>query len=93
MGADAFVEPPAVVPTLAPELADLSVVVLVGPGVARAGSEALAGLDAFARHSGRAVANTFGAKGVFRWDSPFHAGTVGLQEMTSPSPASSTPIW
>lgn len=73
-------EPPGVVATLAPELADLDVAVLVGPGVVRAGAEAIAGLDSFARHSGCAVTNTFGAKGVFRWDSPFHAGTVGLQE-------------
>jgi thiamine pyrophosphate-dependent acetolactate synthase large subunit-like protein len=26
-----------------------------------------------------AVVNTWGAKGVFRWDSPHHGGTAGLQ--------------
>ncbi|MGH9136981.1 MAG: hypothetical protein ACRD0G_08020 [Acidimicrobiales bacterium] len=26
------------------------------------------------------VLNTWGAKGLFRWDSPFHLGTAGLQE-------------
>jgi thiamine pyrophosphate-dependent acetolactate synthase large subunit-like protein len=54
------------------------VVVLVGPGVVRAG--AIGGLRAFADAAGVGVANTWGAKGVFAWDSPHHMGTAGLQE-------------
>lgn len=53
-------------------------VVLAGPGVVRAG--AVDGLRAFAAATGFAVANTWGAKGVFEWNSPHHMGTVGLQE-------------
>ena len=51
---------------------------LVGPGIVR--SEHVEGLDRFARSAGVGIVNTYGAKGVFRWDSPFHFGTVGLQE-------------
>lgn len=54
------------------------VVVLVGPGLVRAG--AIAGLRAFATSAGVGVANTWGAKGVFPWDSRHHMGTAGLQE-------------
>ena len=50
--------------------------VLVGPGVL----DHLAGLHALAERVGVAVINTWGAKGVFRWDSPYHGGTAGLQE-------------
>jgi hypothetical protein len=57
---------------------DGPVVVLVGPGLVRAG--AIAGLRAFATTAGVGVANTWGAKGVFPWDSPHHMGTAGLQE-------------
>jgi thiamine pyrophosphate-dependent acetolactate synthase large subunit-like protein len=32
------------------------------------------------RASGAGVLNTWGAKGVERWDSPWHHGTVGLQQ-------------
>jgi hypothetical protein len=53
------------------------VVVLVGPGVVEAG--ALAELRAFAASGDLGVANTWGAKGVFAWDSPHHLGTCGLQ--------------
>ncbi len=61
---------------LSPELgADVGVV--VGPGVVRSG--AVAHLQRFAEQTGWAVVNTWGAKGVFAWDSPFHAGTAGLQ--------------
>jgi hypothetical protein len=49
---------------------------LVGPGVLRH----LDGLHAAAERVGVEVVNTWGAKGVFRWDSPYHAGTAGLQE-------------
>jgi thiamine pyrophosphate-dependent acetolactate synthase large subunit-like protein len=37
------------------------------------------GLQAFARRVGCGVVNTWGAKGVFRWDDPLHFGTAGLQ--------------
>jgi hypothetical protein len=53
--------------------------VLAGPGVVRAGPRAVQGLQAFAARAGLAVANTWGAKGVFEWNSPHHMSTVGLQ--------------
>ena len=62
--------------TLSPSLEGLNIVAVVGPGVSRSGGEALAD---FAARGGIGVFNTFGAKGVFRWDSPFHFGTIGLQ--------------
>lgn len=37
------------------------------------------GLRAFAARVGCGVVNTWGAKGVFRWDDPRHFGTAGLQ--------------
>jgi thiamine pyrophosphate-dependent enzyme len=52
-------------------------VVLAGPGVVHDG--AIAGLRAFAAAANVGVANTWGAKGVFNWDSPHHLGTVGMQ--------------
>lgn len=64
--------------TLDPSMASLNIIVVVGPGVVRSGS--VEGLQALARTSGFGVLNTWGAKGVERWDSPFHFGTVGLQE-------------
>ena len=67
-----------VVVTLSPALADLSIVAVVGPGVVRSGH--VAGLVEVAQRGGIGVFNTFGAKGVFRWDSPLHFGTIGLQE-------------
>lgn len=51
--------------------------ILVGPGVVRDGC--VAGLHAFADRVGCGVVNTWGAKGVFRWDDPRHFGTAGLQ--------------
>jgi len=51
--------------------------VVVGPGVIDAG--ALPALRAFAAAGDLGVANTWGAKGVFAWDSPHHLGTCGLQ--------------
>ncbi len=51
--------------------------ILVGPGVVQAGC--VNGLQAFARRVGCGVVNTWGAKGVFRWDDPLHFGTAGLQ--------------
>lgn len=67
--------------TAPPELAALGehdrVLMVVGPGVLAAG--AVEGLRTFAAAANVGVANTFGAKGVFRWDSPHHLGTYGLQ--------------
>ena len=54
-----------------------SVAVLAGPGVVRTGH--LDGVRAFAAAAGLGVANTWGAKGMFAWDSPHHLGTCGLQ--------------
>lgn len=39
------------------------------------------GLHAFAARVGCGVVNTWGAKGVFRWDDPKHFGTAGLQAL------------
>jgi hypothetical protein len=64
--------------TLDPTMAGLHVVAVVGPGVVRAA--ALDGLSDMARKGGIGIVNTWGAKGVERWDSPFHFGTAGLQE-------------
>jgi thiamine pyrophosphate-dependent acetolactate synthase large subunit-like protein len=52
-------------------------VMLAGPGVLR--DRAVDGLRAFAAAANVGVANTWGAKGVFNWDSPHHLGTCGLQ--------------
>lgn len=51
--------------------------VLVGPGVVQQGR--VRELRSFAARVGCGVVNTWGAKGVFRWDDPFHFGTAGLQ--------------
>ena len=51
--------------------------ILAGPGVVAAGC--VDGLQRFARRAGCGVVNTWGAKGVFRWDDPLHFGTAGLQ--------------
>lgn len=48
---------------------------LVGPGVLGH----LDGLHTLAARLGVPVINTWGAKGAFRWDDPFHGGTAGLQ--------------
>ncbi len=50
---------------------------LAGPGVLR--DRAVDGLREFATAANVGVANTWGAKGVFNWDSPHHLGTCGLQ--------------
>lgn len=76
-------------PSLAPRLAtrpldvaggeSLDVdLVLAGRGVVRAGR--VADLQAFADRVGIGVLNTYTAKGVFKWDSPYHFGTGCLQE-------------
>jgi len=51
--------------------------VLAGPGVLATGM--VEALRAFAAAGDLGVANTWGAKGVFAWDSPHHLGTCGLQ--------------
>jgi hypothetical protein len=53
------------------------IVVLAGPRVID--DDAVEGLRAFAAAGSLGVANTWGAKGVFSWDSPHHLGTCGLQ--------------
>ncbi len=58
-----------------PFVADL---VLAGAGVVRSGR--VADLAAFAEATGLGVLNAFTAKGLFRWDSPYHLGTGCLQE-------------
>ena len=63
--------------TLSPTLAGFSTLVLAGPGIVRAGQ--IPALQAFAAQAGVGVVNTWGAKGVFAWDSPHHYGTAGLQ--------------
>lgn len=52
--------------------------VLAGRGVVRAGR--VADLQGFADRVGIGVLNTYTAKGVFQWDSPYHFGTGCLQE-------------
>lgn len=52
-------------------------VVLAGPGVVETGN--IEGLHELAAAANVPVANTWGAKGVLRWDSPHHMGTCGLQ--------------
>jgi Thiamine pyrophosphate enzyme, central domain len=59
------------------ELPDGRLVVLAGPGVVA--SRNVEDLHAFATAANAPVANTWGAKGVFPWDSPHHMGTCGLQ--------------
>lgn len=63
--------------TLDPAMAGLNLVILVGPGVVRA--HAVDDLHSLSRAARAGVVNTWGAKGVERWDSPFHFGTAGLQ--------------
>lgn len=65
------------VPVLDPSLADENVVIVAGPGVIRSGAEAALGTTAGRAAAG--VLNTWGAKGVLRWDDPRHHGTFGLQ--------------
>ena len=56
------------------------IVVLAGPGVfAPEQGAGIIGVRALAATGSLGVANTWGAKGVFGWDSPHHLGTCGLQ--------------
>lgn len=63
--------------TLNESLAGLNVMLIAGPGVVRAWS--VDQLQQCVRQGGFGVLNTFGAKGVERWDSPYYLGTGGLQ--------------
>ncbi len=60
-------------------------VMLVGPAAVRAAGgpsgDTVQGLHAFAGAARLGVVNTWGAKGVFPWDSPHHLGTAGLQAL------------
>ncbi len=62
---------------LSPSLAELRMVLLIGPGVVRAGE--VAGVAEAARHTGAPVVATFGAAGVLPLDDPAWCGVVGLQ--------------
>ena len=75
--AQARIEGVRLSPDLGPDLG-----VVVGPGVLRVleGDGVVEHLQRFAAQTGLPIVNTWGAKGVFPWDSPFHAGTAGLQE-------------
>jgi hypothetical protein len=55
------------------------IVVLAGPGVVAEG--AVDDLHALAAVGRLGVLNTWGAKGLFHWQSPHHWATVGLQEL------------
>jgi hypothetical protein len=63
--------------SLAPSLAELTILTVAGPGVVRDGQ--VEALQLFAAQAGCGVLNTWGAKGVLRWDSAYHVGTGGLQ--------------
>ena len=69
----------AVLLRLDESLSDMAIAIVVGPGVVRAG--AVEGLGTCADQLGVSVFNTWGAKGVFRWDDPRHGGTIGLQAL------------
>ena len=77
------VRDPSIAPSLpAPELPasggpNVFDFVLAGSEVIRAG--AVEALRHLADRSGLGVLNVFTAKGLFRWDSPYHLGTAGLQ--------------
>lgn len=62
---------------LDPSLAGLRILVLAGPGVVRTYSHV--GLRNLSRAAGAPILATFGAIGLERWDSAYHAGVGGLQ--------------
>lgn len=62
---------------LSPSMQGARLAVVAGVGVVRA--DATFALAGFAERLGVPVLNTPMAKGVFRWNSPYHAGTCGLQ--------------
>jgi hypothetical protein len=51
-------------------------IVVAGPGVLPDGVDAV---RRFAARTRVGVLNTYGVKGLFRWDDPAHLGTIGLQ--------------
>jgi len=57
-------------------VARATAIVVAGPGIVPAGVGAV---RAFSRATGVGVLNTYGVKGLFRWDDPSHYGTIGLQ--------------
>jgi thiamine pyrophosphate-dependent acetolactate synthase large subunit-like protein len=63
--------------TLARDIAEVRSLIVVGPGVVR--HDAVPALYEVATRLGAGVVNTWGAKGVYRWNSPYHFGTAGLQ--------------
>lgn len=67
----------SVVLLLDPSLAGMRILVLAGPGVVRTYSHV--GLRDLSRAAGAPILATFGAIGLERWDSPYHAGVGGLQ--------------
>jgi hypothetical protein len=81
------VTPPVRDPSLAPALPGAELpeaggpctfdLVLAGSEVIRAG--AVDTIRELADRTGLGVLNVFTAKGMFRWDSPYHLGTAGLQ--------------
>ena len=70
--------PALAVQPLAPGEPFVADFVLAGAAVVQGGYAA--DLAAFAERTGLGVLNAFTAKGLFRWDSPFHLGTGCLQE-------------
>jgi hypothetical protein len=62
---------------LSPSMADLSILLVVGPGVVRAGQ--IDGVAEAARRTGARVVATAGALGVLPLDDPAWRGVVGLQ--------------
>lgn len=73
---------PPVSPASPAEAADVlrvarAPIVLAGPGVVQ--QDAVEPLRTFAAAGSLGVLNTWGAKGVFNWESPHHLATVGLQ--------------
>ena len=70
-------QPPARPSGASAHVPSRDLVVLAGPGVVE--TRSVDGLRAFAAAANAPVANTWGAKGVFPWDSPHHMGTCGLQ--------------
>lgn len=54
------------------------ILIFAGPGVMA--GDAVSAVRALATKANIGVANSWGAKGLFEWQSPYHLGTVGLQE-------------
>lgn len=69
---------PLPVQPLGPDESFVADFVLAGGAVVREGRAA--DLATFAERTGLGVLNAFTAKGIFRWDSPYHLGTGCLQE-------------